>query len=206
MKPTRYFHVAQEIERAKARILIEVGTWNGDRAIEMMEAALRAVTSAAVVYHGFDLFEKITPEKSKEEMNVKAPNAFGEVSLKLGRWAQGKAVAWKLHQGDTRETLVAFLHWAGAGLADFAWIDGGHSVETIARDWDVCRRLVRPGGIVLFDDYYSGMEPGFTERFGSNGVVDRLMGDVRTKTVLFPEKDPVKGGGWVQIAKTEVLA
>jgi predicted O-methyltransferase YrrM len=36
---------------------------------------------------------------------------------------------------------------------DFALIDGDHSGEGVRRDFEIYGPLIRPGGLVLFDDY-----------------------------------------------------
>lgn len=50
------------------------------------------------------------------------------------------------------------------GWVDFAFIDGDHSYEGVARDWDRWKGLVRPGGIIAFHDTWPGsvvnVEPG----------------------------------------------
>jgi predicted O-methyltransferase YrrM len=32
------------------------------------------------------------------------------------------------------------------------YIDGNHDYEVVRRDWEVCARSLRPGGIIVFDD------------------------------------------------------
>lgn len=35
---------------------------------------------------------------------------------------------------------------------DLIYIDGNHDYEVVLRDWDVCSRSVRPGGVIVLDD------------------------------------------------------
>jgi SAM-dependent methyltransferase len=35
---------------------------------------------------------------------------------------------------------------------DMIYIDGNHDYEVVRRDWDVCSRAVKPGGIIVLDD------------------------------------------------------
>ena len=55
----RYKHIIDEVEGRQPQRILEVGTWNGHRAVQMLEA------SPLAHYYGFDLFEAAT-EKTDE--------------------------------------------------------------------------------------------------------------------------------------------
>jgi predicted O-methyltransferase YrrM len=173
----RYTQLIEAVRAKQPKVILEVGTWNGDRAREMLKAAPGAH------YIGFDLFEDATPETDAVEMNVKRSSKVTEVQQKLGERAT-------LVKGNTRETLAAFS-WPE--LVDFVWIDGGHSVETVASDWANVQRLLASDAEVYFDDYYTGGID--TLKFGCNTVVDELPHE------LLPAKDRVVTGGFTQIAR-----
>jgi predicted O-methyltransferase YrrM len=197
--PRRYAAVESAVREIRAKNLLEIGTWNGARALAMAAAALE--TPGPVMYVGFDLFERMTAEKSKAEFNAKAPTPEAAVRARLEAFAlKNPGFTFVLHKGDTRETLPAFLSTPQAGKIDLVWLDGGHSVETITSDWRSCRRAVRNGGLVLLDDYYSDVAPEFLERFGCNTLVRQLSGE-GCKVEVLPTKDPVVGGGHVQIVR-----
>lgn len=200
--PRRYAAVIQAIRALKASSILEVGTWNGERALSMAAAALESASK--VTYVGFDLFEKITADKSKAEFNAKAPTPEAKVRGKLEAFrAKHQGFSFLLYKGDTRETLPKFLSGFGLRTIDFVWLDGGHSVDTIASDWVSCSRAVHAGGVALLDDYYSNVTPAFLEKFGCNTLVDRLRAKGLGVTIL-PTKDPVAGGGLVQIVKVSL--
>ncbi len=157
-------------------MIVEIGTWNGVRALSLLNL------SPDSEYHGFDLFEDASPQTDKEEMNVKAHYYLEMVQERLTGF---KAF---LYKGNTRETLKNFNV-----KADFVWLDGGHSVETIRSDWENIKRCLTPDAVVFFDDYYTG--PIDTTRFGCNEIVKDL------KHEVLPQKDPVAGGGSVQIVR-----
>lgn len=204
MKAQRYFHVAEETYKLKAKNVIEVGTWTGERALEMASAAV-ANGIKDFYYTGFDMFDAMTPAKAAEEFNVKRSTTVPEVRTKVTAWNKAKNVDYVFHliAGDTRDTLPAYLIDYGKHVADLAWIDGGHSVATIESDWDVCAKLVRPGGVILLDDFYSMIPEESSYRFGCNRLVESLKKS-GLAVEIFPEMDPVKGGGFVQIAKVTV--
>lgn len=171
----RYAQLIAACELAQPKAILEIGTWNGHRALQLLTVAPKAK------YYGFDLFEDATPETDAAEKNVKAHYTLRGVQSYL----QGFDVT--LVKGNTRETLPKF-----SAPVDFAWIDGGHSVETIASDWENVERVLVDGGQVLFDDYYTGID---TQQFGCNSIVSQRRHEV------LPIKDPVLGGGWVQIVR-----
>lgn len=201
MKPVRYSKILDEIRELKASRILEVGTWNGDRAIKMLEAS-RSVCEESF-YYGFDLFEEIDKETSELEFNVKTPSLRSEVEKKLINWIAGRSgLHFSLVRGFSSKTIPFFAQICPVKL-DFVWIDGGHSIETIGKDWKNCLSLVRSGGVILLDDYYSEISKEITGRFGCNQLVDKIESE-GFQVELFEEKDPVIGGGFVQIVKVKI--
>ena len=174
----RYSRLLDYVRAYQPKAILEVGTWNGRRALEM----LRIVPDAK--YYGFDLFEDASAVTDAEEKNVKPHFSLRSVKAYL----DGFDV--ELHKGNTRETLAAFNK-----PVDFVWLDGGHSVETIRSDWNNVKRVVIPGACVIFDDYYTGID---TSKYGCNEVVKDL------KHEVIPIADPVSGGGHVQMVRVWV--
>lgn len=168
--------------------IIEIGTWNGDRAIQMCQCGAS--------YVGFDLFEEATGETDEEEKNVKAHFTLAEVQKKLS----DAGVRQSLIRGNTRGTLPGYMDsplWPAEGPFDFAFIDGGHSLETIQSDWEHVKQMMAPGGVVVFDDYYEDFEE--TDKWGCNQLVQSL-----PTYMLLDSIDPVQGGGGVRLAVVAV--
>jgi predicted O-methyltransferase YrrM len=172
----RYSQLIAACYKAQPAAILEIGTWNGERALQLLQAAPGAR------YYGFDLFEDATAATDAEEMNVKRHNALAEVQGRL------RGYRAELFKGNTRATLEQF-----DSPVDFVWMDGGHSVETIASDWDNVCRLALPEAEIYLDDYYTG--PIDVERFGCNKLVTGL------KHEVLPAADPVMGGGFVQMVR-----
>lgn len=181
----RYTQITDLLQELKPDTILEVGTWAGIRAREMMTA------SGASFYYGFDLFEDGTPEDDEAEFNVKPHYSLADVLDTFDFPA-------RLVKGYSTDTLPRFLEEMGPEGIDFAFIDGGHSVATIESDWRYVSQLIKPGGVILLDDYYSGMPESFLDQFGCNRLADALQAEI------LPDADPVKGGGWVQIAKAVI--
>lgn len=186
MPAQRYAQIIEIIDQVKPRTIIEIGVWNGKRACWMAEAALRH--NAAVHYDGFDLFELATDETNRAELNAKRPNSLAHVTARLEDFkGSHPGFTFALHRGNTREILTP-------RTADFVYIDGGHSVETIRHDY----AMTEASPVVLFDDYYLPDAKGRCadlDRFGANRIVDEIAG-----ARILPSQDPLMGGGIVALA------
>ena len=104
----------------------------------------------------------------------------------------------EIYAGNSKDTLPAFLERHGEQSVDFAFIDGGHSVDTIRSDWEHVKKIIKPGGVVVFDDYYEGMPVSELEKYGCNKVLYEDGEDYAF--VVLPIADPVKGGGKTKMA------
>lgn len=176
--PQRYERLNQYIRQKQPKCIVEIGTWNGLRALTFLRLCPNAV------YYGFDLFEDATPENDKIEFNNKKHNRMQDVEERLTGYEA------YLIKGNTRETLVNFKPRLPV---DFLWLDGGHSVETIRSDWEKIKPHLAENAWVFFDDYFTG--PIDTLKIGCNEVVKEL------KHELVDEVDPVIGGGNTQIVR-----
>jgi hypothetical protein len=205
---TRYAQLTQALAELECERIIEVGVWNGRRAEELSAAALSG--NPDVIYHGFDLFEALTAEELEQELSKQPPSrAVVEARLRrfqrrvavlsaLRPWAR-KRFAFALHQGYTRETLPAFRAAHPDFRAQFIFIDGGHSIETIGNDWDNCSRLVDANGVIFMDDFYGNTE--LAKSFGCNQLLERLESDPRWKVDVLPATDTFEDIGTIQIAR-----
>jgi len=179
----RYAQINSLLAKIKPRTIAEIGTWNGYRAIEMAKEALKHQDQ--VTYYGFDLFEQATDDTDSEEMNVKPHYTKELVSKFLDNFKKSNpGFNYVLTAGNTRETLKSMA-------VDFAFIDGGHSIETIVGDYEA----LKDSKVVLFDDYYEG---GIDiEKYGCNRIVENL------NHVVLPVGDPVAGGGITKFVVVE---
>lgn len=188
----RYKQLIDIVREKQPKVILEVGTWNGGRALEMLEAAPDAE------YWGFDLFEGATEQTDIDEFNVKAHYSKSTVALRLAAY---KAVLCK---GNTRGMLPIFarnmLRRVDAARIDLAFIDGGHSVETIASDWKNILPVMRKGGTIVLDDFYSAMSDNTLAYIGCNSLVAEMNG----AATILPVADPVAGGGFVQMVRVDL--
>jgi hypothetical protein len=190
--PKRYKQLADIVRFYKPSTIVETGTWNGGRAIEMALAAFE--NTDKVHYIGFDLFQDATEQSDEYEMNSKAHNMVEAVERRLDDFSYRmsrteKKFTYELHKGDSKKTVPAC---AKLKEADFAYIDGGHSYETVKADWENIKEHVP---VVVFDDYFSEDKNGNLPKEEHLGV-NKLMKEVEAYgKVVLPSSDGVLGGG-----------
>lgn len=160
----RYDDLLRLADKKRPKVLIEIGTHRGTRA-----AALKSYCRK---YYGFDLWESGNENTDAIERNGKGRSTKAQAAAAL------HGADFELIEGDTKETLPRFVE---RGIfADFVFIDGGHSVETIASDFDNVRKILNPGAVVVFDDYYTPESPGF----GCNRIVSSLKHKMMASDVM----------------------
>jgi hypothetical protein len=162
-------------ETGRANI-VEVGTWNGSRAIQMAETAFAAGVKQ-VSYVGFDTFEDGNDRSHEGHTKPHASswivgNRLNNYSRMMSR--KGLTFDYTLLKGNTLVTLP------GAGEvvknATFAYIDGGHSYETTRSDYDSLAHVP----YIVFDDVIAKEEEGAPE--GPRRVFNEVGGQKRLIT------------------------
>ena len=131
--------------------ILEFGVCPGKNALYMIgEAQRHTAKKSDVQYYGFDLFAPMTTQ----EFDDTHPAPLDWMQAKLD--ATGAEV--HLFRGDSKLTFPGFAKTAEP--MDFIYIDGGHSRETISSDWEHSKRLLKPGTILIFDDYWDRLDGG----------------------------------------------
>ena len=173
----RYLNLLVLILIYRPKKILEIGVYNGRRSLQMIEAA--KIFSKDVHYYGFDLFEDSNKSIIKRERSKRA-SRINDILKLLSKHAKVF-----LFKGFTKQTLKRFAKKNKARI-DFAFIDGGHKVETIASDYYYCKRICKKKSIIVFDDFYSLNQPN-TKKFGSNKIFFKLKD--RQKIKLLPLED-----------------
>ena len=195
IKPSRYQQLADIIRHYKPQSIIEVGTWNAGRAIEMALAAFE--NQDEILYRGFDLFEDATTETDDEEFNLKAHNTQSAVIKRLQDFRakmmeKEKVFTFQIGKGNSREILSDRKDLN----ADFVLIGGGNSIPTAKSDYD----NLKHNPVVVMDNFFredTNKNNAPKKYQGTNKVVDLLpkgkKGGVRRWVI--PSQDMVRGGG-----------
>ena len=88
--------------------------------------------------------------------------------------SQGKTFNFTLLKGDTKDQLKNTK-------VDFAYIDGGHSEDTVNHDYE----MLKESDVIVFDDYVSkdenGNDPG-EEFYGVNKIIEKFEGRKKSST------------------------
>jgi hypothetical protein len=159
----RYVNLLRKLDDLAARttnfVYLEVGTFNGVRAANLLDYFLSYGANRTASYIGFDLFEDMTPDMSKAEFSKSTlPLSTDEVQRvfanALGKKYDGRFKGAQLFKGNTQETLKAWKENSASIKPNFIFIDGGHSLETIASDFKNLEHLIATENTFLMDDYY----------------------------------------------------
>jgi len=175
--------------------IVETGTWNGGRAIEMALAAFENVNT--VHYRGFDLFEDATEETDKIELNIKQHNTYNAVSNRLREFSQkmkenGKGFTFTLYKGNTKRTMGSHQF----NDVDLAYIDGGHSYDTVSSDYKYLRQVP----VVVFDDYYSFHDKEKEVPEEHSGIIKTFKEATERNKYVLPSGDMTAFGSHVHLA------
>jgi len=188
VRPNRIRLLADIIRFHKPSSIVETGTWNGGRAIEIAIAAFENVDK--ITYTGYDLFEDATSETDQEEFNLKAHVTLKAVKKRLTEFKKkikkdkNKIFNFKLIKGNTRDTLKK-------ESPDLALVGGGNSIITVQNDYD----KLKGARIKIVDNYFSedsSKKQPAKKYHGANILLETLE-DI--KRIILPSSDPVKEGG-----------
>ena len=106
------------------RKIMEIGVYDGENAVTMVEAAIQNVPPQEVEYYGFDFFSHYSP---------------GEIGRKLEK----TGCIFRLFEGNTLNTLPEAVK--ALSEMDLIFIDGGKSLAVAESDWRNSRILMHDG-------------------------------------------------------------
>jgi hypothetical protein len=178
------------IDTMKPTSILEFGTWNGINAIAMCSVALKH--NKEVTYYGIDLFENLDSNTCEAELNVKAAVSIEQVTALFNEFKQSNP-GFTFYLIKENSKNVTFEN---DFKVDLAFIDGGHSVETVEHDYNLVKDRAK---CIVFDDYYAKDIKGDcvdTTKYGCNQLVAKI------NAVVLPNKDPVSLGGVCHLAVT----
>ena len=209
--PSRYTLLSDIINHYKPTgTVVETGTWNGGRAIQMAMTMFEYTDK--VHYVGYDLFEEATPHTDEEEFNVKAHNKMQAVEKRFTDFAnimlkrKSKYFTFELIKGNTRDTMKK-------QDADLVLMGGGNSFTTVNNEYE----KLNHNKLIIFDNFYmtDSAEKNVIEKYqGVNKVFDSIK-EVKIKKgkedeegwtnfdedntgvrkLILPSSDDVRGGG-----------
>ena len=145
----RYKYIYECIDQCRPKTIVDIGVHDGIRSQKIIATAKHH--NADIMYYGYDLWEDMRDEQVYSEfLHPKQRKTQQEADARIASCLDRSS--FKLVKGDTRITLATHL----PSSADFIYIDGGHSLETITSDWMNCSRIMHKETTVVFDDYWHG--------------------------------------------------
>ena len=181
--PPRLRNLDRLIAQRKPRTIVEIGVWRGQTARRMIRAAVKQ--SRDVRYWGFDLFEGLSDEILSKDACLTAFVAATPAKLstldEIARDLEGLGATVTLVAGDSTKTVPA----TELPPIEFAFIDGGHTYETVCADWNNIRPKLAANALVVFDDY-TNEEAVKQEDFGVTTLIEELRAEHRVELL-----DPV---------------
>ena len=170
--PQRYKQLADIIRLYKPETILETGTWNAGRAIEMSLASFE--NSDKVHYIGYDLFEDASIEVDEEEFNVKPHNTYAAVTKRLHEFTEvmkktDKKFTFELYKGNVRSTLTSLT----LDKIDLAMIGSGNSIKTVEHEYAMLKHVP----VVVMDHFFTKDDDDKTppeEYHGVKNVFDKI--------------------------------
>jgi hypothetical protein len=162
----RYDQLPKLVAFNRPKTIVEVGVFNGARAGLMCREALKH--REKVHYTGYDLFD--SGEQAGDELNSKGRGSIEKAIATLDKIkSEFPGFTYELVKGNTHKTL----HGRQV-CADFVFIDGGHSVETIKGDYEA----LKTSRMIALDDWYSESSGLDTEKYGCNKLLESVPHEV----------------------------
>ena len=188
----RFEQIYSWLEENKPKVILEIGTFNGKNAVNMMKKA------GAEKYIGFDVWEEGSEELDEIEFNAKKRVTQSDAEKLI----KSQKFDYELIKGNTRVTLEEYAK-NREPFVDLVLIDGGHSSPTIGSDFSWAIKLAKTSATIFLDDYYFGVTK---QNVGCNAALAVL----NAPYVVLPKVDPVfpdgdgKAKGSVKLAQVEM--
>jgi predicted O-methyltransferase YrrM len=137
------------LARYKPQTLLEIGSYEGASACYLIDTLAR---DAAIELHCVD-----TWEGSPELMNGSPPMSLVEERFQrntaLAIQSAGHPVNLVVHKGESGIILPELIAAKMQERFDLIYIDGSHQAPDVLFDAVVAFKLLKPGGLMIFDDY-----------------------------------------------------
>lgn len=148
----RYDQLLDYIARRPSGAILEIGVARAANTLRML--AFADWLGGRPRYTGIDLFGLLTDDLFEHSFCSAAKRPLSlEATRSALRHMLGDLIASRitLFEGFSHEVLPRLID-AGQKY-HLIFIDGGHSVEDVGRDWQLSQKLLQRGGVIVFDDY-----------------------------------------------------
>ena len=140
------FGIQQNREEIKRLVEVIVAQPWYDKNCKVLEIGLGHFGSTHVLWR--ELFSQVTTiEIHGDRINRFAENSFAY----HGKWILDDSRS-KFVAGSSSDPSSVAKIYKSLGAVDFLFIDGDHRYDNVLTDWLLYAPLVRPGGLIAFDD------------------------------------------------------
>jgi hypothetical protein len=144
------------VEEAKPAIAIDVGVWKGQSVARLSEAMRRVRPDSVLL--AIDTFlgspghwDRTRPDRISDSLGLVHgwPSLYWQFLSNMVHTGHAERVVPLPQTSDNAAILVAKLRLR----PDLVHIDAAHEYEPVKRDIEIYWKLLRPGGIMVGDDY-----------------------------------------------------
>lgn len=136
------------IDYVKPTRILEVGSFEGRSTVFFLEEALKH--QAQVEIFCIDSWEGGAEHQGVWNMGEVESRFHHNIQLAQSRFPQGRVHTLR---GYSHPKMIELLAQGFTSYFDYIYIDGSHEAPDVLFDALLAHRLVRPGGIISFDDY-----------------------------------------------------
>ena len=149
------FLVKSIVSNIGANKFFEIGTGRGTACYSVsLEETIEEIVTVDIVSHY---------QKKKEAIGYREAIVSNSDLYEMIPFEEKEKIKFK-HTSEVPFFIQEFI-----GEFDVAFIDGDHTNTNIIRnDFELCNKMVRDGGIILFDDYHP-------EKFAVKEVADKIL-------------------------------
>ena len=149
------FLVKSIVSNIGANKFFEIGTGRGTACYSVsLEETIEEIVTVDIVSHY---------QKKKEAIGYREAIVSNSDLYEMIPFEEKEKIKFK-HTSEVPFVIQEFI-----GEFDVAFIDGDHTNTNIIRnDFELCNKMVRDGGIILFDDYHP-------EKFAVKEVADKIL-------------------------------
>ena len=132
-----HIYLNEFITENRCKRIMEIGVYNGENAVSMIDTAVKIHPADEVEYYGFDFFSSYNTER-------------------IGKKLEALGCKYRLFKGNTMDTVPEAAKFLP--LMDLVFIDGGKSYREAVSDWEGSSRLMHERtGVFVHNVGFSGV-------------------------------------------------
>lgn len=171
----------QIIGRVNPSTFLEIGAFEGRATAYLIE---RAGAERAIEIHCVDTWEGGVEHDSAimSDVERRFENNVGEAIRSVQN-----PVQFVKHKGRSAEVLPQLIAAGRSASFDFVYIDGSHQAPDVLHDAVLGFELLRPNGVMVFDDYLWYIEPdGAQDHYNMpKPAIDAFVNIYRRKLLIY---------------------